>query len=227
MASAALSTRFTTTRWNCSRSTFTGGRPGAKLVANLDAVQAPVKYQQRFRDHLVQIAAHGLRRGEARELRELVHQRLHRFHRSARWWRRTRAECGRRPAAGRRRSSWRPMRSARKRDRRQRILDLVRDAARHLVPRRGLLRAQQFAGVFEHHHEAGGAASLRAPRPSPRGAILRLSVRNSSLPRRHAGAPRALHQVLDLGGVFAREQIFQARGARDRLAPGRSWPARG
>ena len=32
MASAALSTRFTTTRWNCSRSRFTGGSPGAKLV---------------------------------------------------------------------------------------------------------------------------------------------------------------------------------------------------
>src|ERR1019366_5256064 len=32
MASAALSTRFTTTRWNCSRSTFTAGRFGAKLV---------------------------------------------------------------------------------------------------------------------------------------------------------------------------------------------------
>ena len=29
------------------------------------------------------------------------------------------------------------------------------DAAGDLVPGRGLLRAQQFAGVFEHHDESG------------------------------------------------------------------------
>jgi len=34
------------------------------------------------------------------------------------------------------------------RDGRQRILDFVRDAARHFVPGRGLLGAQQLAGIF-------------------------------------------------------------------------------
>ena len=38
------------------------------------------------------------------------------------------------------------------------------------------------------------------------------------LARSHAGAPRALHQVLDLGGVFAREEILQARGRGHLLA---------
>ena len=34
------------------------------------------------------------------------------------------------------------------------------------------------------------------------------------LARGGAGAPGALHQVFDFGGIFAREQIFEARGAR-------------
>ena len=47
-------------------------------------------------------------------------------------------------------------------DGRQRVLDLVRDAARHFVPGRRLLRAQQFAGVFEDTHETRGSFSSSA-----------------------------------------------------------------
>ena len=49
-----------------------------------------------------------------------------------------------------------------KRDRRQRILQLVRDAARDFMPGRGLLGAQQLAGVFEHHHEIRAKPDDRA-----------------------------------------------------------------
>ena len=98
MASAALSTRLTTTRWNCSRSRFTAGSAGRETGPDGDAVQAALEYRQRFAHHLVQIAAHRLRGGETRELREFVHQGLHRFHRFARWCRRTRGRCAR-PAA--------------------------------------------------------------------------------------------------------------------------------
>ena len=43
----------------------------------------------------------------------------------------------------------------RKRDGRQRIPDLMRDAPRHFAPCRRLLRAQQVAGVFDDDDEAG------------------------------------------------------------------------
>ena len=38
------------------------------------------------------------------------------------------------------------------RDRRQRILDLMRNSARHFLPRRLLLRPQQLCGVLKHNH---------------------------------------------------------------------------
>ena len=86
----------------------------------------------------------------------------------AKWWPSIRAGCA--AASGvdsAPRSSWRAIRSAHKRNRRQRILQLMRDAARHFVPGRGFLRAQQLAGVFEHHHESGrvpgGAPAARKP----------------------------------------------------------------
>ena len=40
-------------------------------------------------------------------------------------------------------------------DRRQRVLDLVRQAACHLAPGGEALRLQQPRDVVEHHHEAG------------------------------------------------------------------------
>jgi hypothetical protein len=45
-------------------------------------------------------------------------------------------------------------------DRRQRILDLVRQAARHLAPGRVALRLQQRGDVVEHQHHAGRAAQV-------------------------------------------------------------------
>ena len=80
MASAALSTRLTTTRLNCSWSIFTGGRPAAELGAQFDAIQAAGEDGERALHHFVEIAPHRLRRREAGELRKLVHQVLDGLH---------------------------------------------------------------------------------------------------------------------------------------------------
>ena len=45
-------------------------------------------------------------------------------------------------------------------DRRQRVLDLVRQTARHLAPGRIALRLQQRGDVIEHQHHARGAAGV-------------------------------------------------------------------
>ena len=157
MASAALSTRLTTTRLNCSRSMLTGGRPGARSVVQANAVQ-PAREDGSARPRPLSLRSlrHGLGGGEAGELREFVHQRLHGSPPTCRWSRRIRGRSA--PDSGGVRAAVDLARDALggKRDGGERVLDFVRDAARHLVPGGGLLRAQQFAGILEHDHEAGG-----------------------------------------------------------------------
>ena len=176
-----------------------------------------VEHRQRVLHHLIQIGGHGLRGREARELREFVHQRAHGFHFA-------RDGGGAFPqdaprvggAVSERGPSWRADAVGAKRDGRERILDLVRHAARHFVPGRGLLGAQQFAGVFHHQYESGAALLIerghgeRQMQHAPLGFVFNLRAG-------HAGAARAIHQVADLGGVVAGEQIAQARRPRHLL----------
>jgi hypothetical protein len=162
MASAALSTRFTTTLWNCSRSRFTGGNPGAKLVAMSMPSRRPWKTASAPRHHLVQIAAHRLRGGEARELRELVHQRLHRFHRREMVLGALAQDAA---FSGGRSSApvWRLDALGRKRDGGERILDFVRHAAGHLVPGGGLSARAAIRWCLRAPPRNPRSASLRAP----------------------------------------------------------------
>ncbi len=74
MASAALSTRLTTTRLNCSRSTLTGGRPGARSVRISMPSSRPAKTARALSTTSFRSQRDGLGGGEARELRELVDQ---------------------------------------------------------------------------------------------------------------------------------------------------------
>ena len=53
-------------------------------------------------------------------------------------------------------------------NRRERVLDLVREAARHLAPGRVALRLQQGRDVVEHQHHAGRAARRRSATPCRR-----------------------------------------------------------
>ena len=153
MASAALSTRFTTTRLNCSGSTCTGGSSGARSTRRSMPSSRPANTSSALRTISFRSLRHRLRGGKARELREFVRQRLHRLHFARNGGRRIPAECAANPCGNA--AAVQQARDAlgRKRDRRQRILELMGDAARHLVPGRGLLGAQQLAGVFEHQHE--------------------------------------------------------------------------
>ena len=156
MASAALSTRFTTTRWNCSRSRFTGGRPGAKLVR----IEMPSRRPWKTASASSTTSFRSQRTGWAAGKRaNCENSSTSVFTDSTDFEMVAAHSC-------RMRVGWRGGRSSAielagdalggERDRRQRILDLVRHAARHLVPGGGLLRAQQLAGVLEHDHEAGG-----------------------------------------------------------------------
>ena len=80
MASAALSIRLATTRRISSGSAFTGGSEAARSVSRRDAVEAPAEKSERAFDDRIQIRRREPRGREARELRELVHQRFQRLH---------------------------------------------------------------------------------------------------------------------------------------------------
>ena len=110
----------------------------------------------------------------------------------------------------------------RKRDRRQRILDFVRHAPRHFAPRGDLLRAQQIARVLDDDDEARhpAAAPSMAETVIARCSVLR-GVFTSSCCVAWPGAPRAVHQIADLGRILAREQIVEARGCARIRSPGK------
>ena len=172
--------------------------------------------RQRLADDFIEIAAHGLRRGEARELGELVHQRFHRFHGLGDGGGAFVDDAG---GAGRQVQAVELAADALggKRDRRQRVLDLMGHAARHFMPCRRLLRAQELAGIFEDHDETRGELRFQRRNRHRQVDLAAVGVQ-FQLPGRQAGAPRALHEVLDFGGVLAREEVFQAGGfgARER-----------
>ena len=88
-------------------------------------------------------------------MRELVHQVLHRLHLAPDGGR----AFGENPLHFRRPvdALELPGNALRaERDRRERVLQLVRDAPRYLVPCRRALRVQQLARVLEHQHESRG-----------------------------------------------------------------------
>ena len=101
------------------------------------------------------------------------------------------------------------------RDGRQRILDLVRDAARHFVPGRGLLRAQQLAGIFEHHHETRSCGRLRRQRRNRDGQVqhLRAAIRHRSGWRRRRCGARASSGIGFRRRLRARNRSLSARRA--------------
>ena len=142
-----------------------GRKVQPEVDAQIDAVQSSGEHIERIADDLIQVAGHRLRGGKARELRKLVSQVLDRFHFAGNGGGAFAQDPLRLGTLTAPRSSWRAIRSAHKRDGRQRIFQFMRDAAGHFVPGGGFLRAQQFAGVFEHHHEPGrGGMAARAAR---------------------------------------------------------------
>ena len=93
----------------------------------------------------------------------------------------------------------------------------MRDAAGHLAPRRGLLRTQHLAIVFEHQHETGADAAFQG-RYCYAEVLDTLVGGDFQLHRAGAGALRTFHQVADFGFLFAEEQVAEIAGV---LYPGR------
>ncbi len=194
-----------------------GEQAGGELDAQVDAVEAAEEDGQGVLDDLVEVARHGLSGGEARELGELIGQRLYGFYFAGNG-----AGAFAKDALGVRGDAA-AIQNARdalgaEGDRRQRILEFMSDTAGDFVPGRGFLRAQQFAGVFEHNHETLAGGWLRGEGGNRNGQMQDLRGRvHVHLAGGDAGAAGALHQVLDFDGVFARKQIAQVRGALDLL----------
>jgi hypothetical protein len=187
----------------------------AQLDTQIDVFQAAVEDLQRVFHDFIQIAGDGLRRGKARELREFVGQVFDGF-RFARDGGRALSQDA--LGFGSDRAAIElardPIRA--QHDGRERIFQFVRDTPRDFVPRRGFLRAQKLAGVFQNDDEAG--CSGMAARQSGNGdrQMQDLTRRfQIHLARGHAGAARAFHQVLNLGDVLGRKQIVQMRRAGD------------
>ena len=94
--------------------------------------------------------------------------------------------------------------------RRQWILDLVRDALRHFLPRRRLLRPQQVRQIVNHHHKS----RIRSPRPQRthrhRRAHQPPRRRHFNLARSHAHPQRLPHQVQHRPRRLFPQQILQS-----------------
>ena len=137
------------------------GQPVGEVAPEFDLGEESLIERQRLVQERVQVGRHGTRRRHARELRELVHQPLERLDLADD---RRRALIDERARRLGRLREMAPEPLGAELNRRQRVLDLVRQPARHLAPRRGLLRANERRDVVEDHHHAIGRAIVAAQR---------------------------------------------------------------
>jgi hypothetical protein len=94
-------------------------------------------------------------------------------------------------------------------NRRERILDFVRDAASDLLPRGGFLSAQHFGQIVEHEDEAGVGAA-RAERADGDGKVKDAAGDDRfDFTRDDAHAEAAAHEELNGAGGFGAEEIFE------------------
>ena len=134
------------TRRICSGSRRTARDVGREAPLDRHLGEETVVERERLGDQLVQIGRRRARRRHARELRELVDQPLQRFHLADD---RRRALVDQRAGPCRRVGEVAPQALGGELDRRQRILDLVRETPRHLAPGGDLLRPDERRHVVE------------------------------------------------------------------------------
>jgi hypothetical protein len=153
-------------------------------------------------------------RGQPRELRELVDQVLERLdllHDRPACTRDDPLEVGRRLQVRLADALRREL------DRRERVLDLVGQLARHLAPGGDLLRAHERREVVEHH-ERSRAAAPGAPAAAPRRTASWRSrpagITDLALLARRAAREQALHQLDDLLAARARAARPSSGGRR-------------
>src|SRR5271168_4730260 len=192
-------------------------------------LQPAVKQIQSARHNRIHILRRQARGREARKLRERIHQRLQGVHFALdqpRTLRHQFLQLGPQ-SRGLLRSgvalqiTQQPLR--RKLNRRQRILDLVRNPLRHFLPGRRLLRAQQIRQIVNHDH----VARIRKPRsqrthrhrrahqPPRRG--------NLNFPRRHAHAQRTPHQMQHRSRRVFSHQVRQSPRLPRRISQNRRY----
>ena len=160
IASAALSIRFAITRRINSASAFTGGSVGASSVRSVMPSSRPRKSSSalvtiEFRSAGASLAA-GKRanceNSSTSDSSVCTSRSIKPAHSAASFSNSVRALAELRC----RRAVQIAQQALRgKLNRRQRILDLVRDALRHFLPGRGFLRAQQVGQIVDHHDESG------------------------------------------------------------------------
>ena len=171
--------------------------------------------RDRVGDELRQIGRHGARRRHPRELRELVDQALQRFDLADD---RVGALVDERLRLRRRAGEMPPQPLGGQLNRRQRILDLVGQAPRHLAPRRDLLRADQRRHVVEHQHDALRARRCRRP------ARVATTARCSSCPSRAIAISCAVGSASGCGRRRQAALRDAAAGPRDRTTAQRRLP---
>ena len=187
-----------TTRRICSRSTRTGGSPAAKRRSIRISRKSAVVERQRLRQRGVQVGGRRARRRHPRELRELVDECLERL---------DLADDGRRALLDQRarrcgsRAELPAHALGAELNRRQRVLDLVRQTPRDVAPRRHALRPDERRHVVEDEHRAAGAAVVRSKSASrPRRGAARGRRAGARLPappadRAAAAAPAVRSKV--------------------------------
>ena len=117
-----------------------------------DVVEETVVERQRLGDELREIRRHRSRGRHPRELRELVDQTLERFDFPDD---RGRALVDEFTGAGRASGEMAAQTLGRELNRRQRVLDFVREPPRHFTPRRHFLGPDEWRHIIEHQQLAG------------------------------------------------------------------------
>ena len=156
----------------------------------------------------VQIRRRRPRRGHPRELRELVDERLERLDFPDD---RRRAFLDERAGGGRRRRELPAHSLGAQLNRGQRILDLVRQAARHVAPRRHPLRPDERRHIVEHENRAANAAVVAQERRRRRSQMQLAAVAQPArfpARRRRIRPPRLLQQDLERLEILAREDVL-------------------
>ena len=189
---------------------------GGQIELDVDVVEPSLKHGQTIAHRKIEIVGGRLRRWKTREFAEFIDQILDRLDLSGNG-----DGAFAQNASGLRRhgSAIQLARDAlgTQGNRGQRILELMRDAPRDLVPGGGLLGAQQVRGILENDHEAGSQALFECGYGDGQVKGRAAHLAHFHLIGGDASATRALHQVLDFGRVVAGKEVLQPAGGGDAI----------
>ena len=185
-------------------------QPLAIAALDLNVAEEVVVEGQRLVERGIQVGGRRARRRHARELRELVDERLERLDLADD---RRRALFDQRPRRRRRRTELPAHALGAQLDRRQRILDLVREPPGDVAPRRHALRPDERRHVVEHEDGAARAAIVAQELRRGRGEVYLAPVAQQRhfLHRRHrTAATRLCQERLERAKILALPELLGA-----------------